>query len=491
MCGDQPLNGNGATSSQMGDKESRPQSRSRDDAPGITDSEIEKAAQILAGGKVVAFTGAGVSAESGVPTYRDPGGLWRKFDMKKVSHINSFLKNPVACWRFELELLRLLKTVTPNAGHFALAELEAAGVLTGIVTQNVEALHAIAGSKNVIELHGNETRALCLRCGKTCPALAAFRSIGWINEAGDIVEHALPDVSMILREDCGRAKDSSSSPSPPPILRKPAPAVPKANSKTASTEQFSGTAVGNKSERMKPQPQPGSLLDSSGGGARKGDEQNTELAATPVAGAPCIAMDASPAPVPAVVPAMLSEAAQPKITPAAMPMQKPAAKATAAGKAASRSTSSSSVSSVSSSSSSSSSDPVPRGDNSPLAPPGAPTCPSCGIGLLKPDAIYFGERLVTSTLREAERLFRHGKVALIIGSTCKVAPANVLPVRLKRQGGKLVDINPQGSRLSPLADVWLRGRSAEVLPRLARAVMAIRAEKAANRDDSEGTKAAK
>jgi len=196
----------------------------------VTDQQVKTAAKLLLVGPVVAFTGAGVSAESGVPTYRDPGGLWRKFDMKKVSHINGFLKDPVACWRFELELHRLLQDVRPNAGHFALVELESMGVVSGVVTQNVEGLHTVAGSRNVVELHGNETCALCLRCGHRCPSTEAFKRIGWLDVDNKIVENALLDISSILRKERSpnRAKrgskvrsssassSSSSAPSPPP-----------------------------------------------------------------------------------------------------------------------------------------------------------------------------------------------------------------------------------------------------------------------------------
>merc|ERR1711933_406513 len=129
--------------------------------------------------------------------------------------------------------------------------------------------------------------------------------------------------------------------------------------------------------------------------------------------------------------------------------------------------------SSSSSSSSDSDGRLPRGANAPVAPPGAPTCPACD-GLLKPDAVYFGENLNTKTLKCAKRLFSSCEVALVIGSTCKVAPASTLPLQLSRRGGKLLDINPQGSRLSHLADTWLEGSSAQVLPRLAKAVAELR-----------------
>lgn len=365
---------------------------------GVSEADIERAAAIICTGQVVAFTGAGVSAESGVPTYRDPGGLWRKYDMKKVSHIKNFLRDPVACWRFEMELYRLLQGVRPNSGHDALAELEELGICAGVVTQNVEGLHSSAGSRNVVELHGNETRGLCLRCGKTCPATEAFRRVGWLDEHGQIIEEALPDVSTILRkegEDTQKeGSDSSSSSSASPSPR----ASPKS--------------------------------------PRKADGVSTAPEST--------------------APARRSAAARADAVRNLV---------TIAGLRSS------------SSSSSSSPDPLPRGEKSPVAPPGAPTCPSCDIGLLKPDAVYFGEKLDSPTLKKAEKLFDTCDVALIVGSSCRVAPASVLPLVLRKKGGKLIDVNPKGSRISDIADVWLKGPSAEVLPRLARAVKAQRASR--------------
>mmetsp|Transcript_100686 Transcript_100686/g.293444 ORF Transcript_100686/g.293444 Transcript_100686/m.293444 type:complete len:153 (-) Transcript_100686:63-521(-) len=130
----------------------------------------------------------------------------------------------------------------------------------------------------------------------------------------------------------------------------------------------------------------------------------------------------------------------------------------------------------SSSSSSSSVSPEPwRGEKAPPVPPGAPACPSCGLGLLKPDAVYFGEKLDVPTLRGAEKLFRKGSVALVVGSTCRVAPASILPVALCKRGGRLIEVNPVGSRVSKIADSWLKGPSADVLPRLVKAVAALRA----------------
>ena len=123
---------------------------------------------VAARGTVVVSTGAGVSAESGIPTYRDEGGLWELYDQMEVSHIKGFARDPAKCWRFELELHQVLKHCGPNAAHVALAGLEAAGVVKTVVTQNVDGLHIAAGSQDVIELHGSETRGICMRTPPAC-----------------------------------------------------------------------------------------------------------------------------------------------------------------------------------------------------------------------------------------------------------------------------------------------------------------------------------
>ncbi len=112
--------------------------------------------------KRMAFTGAGISAESGVPTYRDPGGLWEFYNPKEVSSIKGFALDPRKVWAFEVEFYKMLAKVKCNPGHKALSDLQC-----NIVTQNVDGLHQSAGSEKVIEVHGSEVRAVCLRCKKT------------------------------------------------------------------------------------------------------------------------------------------------------------------------------------------------------------------------------------------------------------------------------------------------------------------------------------
>ncbi len=127
-------------------------------------SQIAEAARILAGAKrVVALTGAGVSAESGVPTFRDKDGLWDKYDVTTLATPEAFESDPAFVWKWYDWRRQMVKSVEPNPGHFALAEMERKAVARGatytLVTQNIDNLHNIAGSKNVLELHGNIWKA--------------------------------------------------------------------------------------------------------------------------------------------------------------------------------------------------------------------------------------------------------------------------------------------------------------------------------------------
>ena len=128
--------------------------------------DLEAAAGLLARARHgVAFTGAGISAESGIPTFRGEGGLWRRYDPFKVSSIESFIADPGLYWSVARERGRESLAAAPNAGHAALASLELAGHLTAVVTQNTDGLHLDAGSRTVLELHGSGRRVRCLDCG--------------------------------------------------------------------------------------------------------------------------------------------------------------------------------------------------------------------------------------------------------------------------------------------------------------------------------------
>jgi NAD-dependent deacetylase len=112
----------------------------------------------------VALTGAGVSTESGIPDFRGADGIWKRFDPYEVASIEAFRRDPARVWEFYALRLDVLAQAEPNPAHHALAALEEAGLLQAVITQNVDGLHARAGSRDVVEVHGTIARARCLRC---------------------------------------------------------------------------------------------------------------------------------------------------------------------------------------------------------------------------------------------------------------------------------------------------------------------------------------
>ena len=128
--------------------------------------DVKKAADILAKSRfAIAFTGAGISADSGIPTFRGRDGLWQRYRPEELATPEAFRRDPVKVWRWYLWRIELVSKARPNDGHKALAALEELGVLKCVVTQNVDGLHQAAGSRCVIELHGNIRRARCDNCG--------------------------------------------------------------------------------------------------------------------------------------------------------------------------------------------------------------------------------------------------------------------------------------------------------------------------------------
>jgi NAD-dependent deacetylase len=114
----------------------------------------------------VALTGAGVSAESGIPTFRSKGGLWEKYDPIEFASIEAFRKDPSKYWSLRGEFIKDYDRYQPNKAHLALAELEQMGIVRCVITQNIDGLHKKAGSKNVTEIHGNLMEIYCFACGK-------------------------------------------------------------------------------------------------------------------------------------------------------------------------------------------------------------------------------------------------------------------------------------------------------------------------------------
>jgi NAD-dependent deacetylase len=126
------------------------------------------AAQIRSRRDIVFFTGAGISTESGVPDFRSPGGVWTKY---KPVYFQDFLASEAARiqhWRLKKATYELFKTVKPNIGHYAIRDFEQRGQLLGLITQNIDGLHKLAGvtGEKLVELHGTDRLVTCLKCGK-------------------------------------------------------------------------------------------------------------------------------------------------------------------------------------------------------------------------------------------------------------------------------------------------------------------------------------
>jgi NAD-dependent deacetylase len=130
------------------------------------DKNISKAAEIIKKSKnMIALTGAGISVESGIPDFRSAGGLWDKYDPSIYASIHSFMRMPEKVWDMIFEMIEVTESASPNSAHLALAKLEGMDLLKAVITQNIDNLHQEAGSKNVIEYHGNAKKLVCLSCG--------------------------------------------------------------------------------------------------------------------------------------------------------------------------------------------------------------------------------------------------------------------------------------------------------------------------------------
>lgn len=139
------------------------------------DAEIAHAAELLRKAEhVVALTGAGLSVESGIPPFRGPGGLWTKYGEPPMDGYQKFLADPAAAWREQLHptapwavgLAETLAAAKPNKGHQALAELERASHCAAVITQNIDDLHRQAGSRELLEIHGNYHWLRCTGCNE-------------------------------------------------------------------------------------------------------------------------------------------------------------------------------------------------------------------------------------------------------------------------------------------------------------------------------------
>lgn len=153
------------------------------------DDEIaELAASLASAEHAVVLTGAGVSTESGIPDFRSKGGLWEKYDPFEVASMATFTRDPARFWKFHRPRIDMLSSVSPNGAHEAVADLEARGIVKALVTQNIDRLHAKAGSTDPIEVHGSLDRGVCLRCD-------ARISLDELVERADDAEDGVPRCS--------------------------------------------------------------------------------------------------------------------------------------------------------------------------------------------------------------------------------------------------------------------------------------------------------
>jgi NAD-dependent deacetylase len=150
-------------------------------------------AELIADGQpCIVLTGAGISTESGIPDFRSREGLWARYDPYEVASIAGFRANPERAWEFYAHRLAVLAEAEPNAAHLALAELERRGLVRAVITQNVDGLHRLAGSIDLLEVHGSIASASCPACGRSEPR--------------DVVESLLPlprcaDCGTVLKPD--------------------------------------------------------------------------------------------------------------------------------------------------------------------------------------------------------------------------------------------------------------------------------------------------
>lgn len=147
---------------------------------------IEDVVELIKEGNVAVLTGAGISTRSGIPDFRGENGLYKRYSME-IFDYDFFVNNPEKFYDFMTREFSKIYDAEPNFAHKFLAKLEDEGIVNGIITQNIDNLHLKAGSKNVIELHGNATRFYCMNCGRKKNDI----SNGYICECGGLIR---PDI---------------------------------------------------------------------------------------------------------------------------------------------------------------------------------------------------------------------------------------------------------------------------------------------------------
>lgn len=114
--------------------------------------------------KIVFFTGAGISAESSIPTFRGKDGIWNKLKPEELANFNAFMRNPQMVWEWYNHRKKIIHEAKPNAGHTSIVEMQSLYDEVTVITQNIDNLHRRAGSRNIFELHGNIERNFCINC---------------------------------------------------------------------------------------------------------------------------------------------------------------------------------------------------------------------------------------------------------------------------------------------------------------------------------------
>ncbi|HEX3465445.1 MAG TPA: NAD-dependent deacylase [Candidatus Elarobacter sp.] len=159
----------------------------------VTEEDLDELRERLSAARsVMVLTGSGISAESGLPTFRGVGGLWRTHRVEELASPQGFARDPILVWSWYRERRRAHAAVGPSPAHVALAEIERRVADFTLATQNVDSLHLIAGSRNVLELHGKMREAKCTRCDARRPL-------------DDVIARLDQDPSdvAVLRHECG------------------------------------------------------------------------------------------------------------------------------------------------------------------------------------------------------------------------------------------------------------------------------------------------
>jgi NAD-dependent deacetylase len=184
-------------------------------------ADIQRAADIIAGSRSLAIlTGAGVSRESGVPTYREAQiGVWAKYDPQQLATPHAYLSDPGLGWSWYLHRRELMSSVKPNPGHHALVELEQIVPEMIVLTQNIDGMHHVAGSKDIVELHGNLLRTKCFDDCQGAPTIIDLETVDYDDKLPPPCPHCgaylRPDVvwftEMLVPDDLNRAIQTSQS----------------------------------------------------------------------------------------------------------------------------------------------------------------------------------------------------------------------------------------------------------------------------------------